>query len=230
MAKARKSARERFPRAWGKPGGPFPAFVLNDKQWNIIAKLSGISAQAAEARRELDAIVGRYRRFEVNDSIRVPSAKIRSEFDALRRETQAVLNRLHQLINNPDAHFVLMFTEQPEEDTSSRFPQTTQLEGHDRLESALITFGRFADWLTIAASRIEDTRSGPSNANAYWLIAELDAIREKHTGLKISRSYKDPPSKSYITAVCRIANPNIGSGTIDAAMKDRIARRGRDSA
>ena len=226
MAKARKSARERFPRAWGKPGGPFPAFVLNDKQWNIIAKLSGISAQAAEARRELDAIVGRYRRFEVNDSIRVPSAKIRSEFDALRRETQAVLNRLHQLIDNPEAHFALMFTE---EDTSSPFPQTTQLKGHDRLESALITLGHLADWLTIAASRIEDTRSGPSNANAYWLIAELDAIREKHTGLKISRSYKDSASKSYITAVCLIANPCIGSGTIDAAMKDRIARRGRDN-
>ena len=86
-----------------------------------------------------------------------------------------------------------------------------------------------SDWLAIAAPRIEGTKPGPNAANVYWLVAVLDDIREKFTGLRITRSYKDAASKDYIAGVCQIANPSIGMGTIDAAMKNRIARRGKDS-
>ena len=229
MAKRRKAPHERFPRAWGEPGGPFPAFTLNDEQWNTVANLSGISADAAGARQELDNIIGRYRRFEVNDSVRVSSAETRREFDVLREDTQALLIRLLRLIENPDAHFLLTVAKQPDKDAPFPFPQTTQLEGHDRLENALTTLRHLADWLANAALCIEGTKSGPRAANVYWLVAALDAIREKITGLRISRSYKDSASMDYIAGVCRIANSNIGAGTIDAAMKDRIARRGRNN-
>jgi hypothetical protein len=47
--------------------------------------------------------------------------------------------------------------------------------------------------------------------------------------MKITRSYKDDASKKYITYVCRIADPDVGDGTIEKAMKDRIGHRIRRS-
>ena len=117
--KSRQTKLETFPRAWGKAGGPFPVFALNDKQWKEIAQLSGISADAADARQGFDAIIGRYRRFEVNDFVRVPSAKTRGELDALRKNTLALIDRLMRIFENPDAHFAITFTKRGEESTPS---------------------------------------------------------------------------------------------------------------
>jgi hypothetical protein len=142
MEKVRKTTPATFPRALGKPGGPLPVFVLNEEQWKSIAELSGISVNAADARQEFNVIIGRYRRFEVNDSVRVPSAKTRRELIALKKDTQALQFRLCRLIENPDAHFVLTIAEL-EEDMPSPFPQPPGLEGDDPVENAIIALGRF---------------------------------------------------------------------------------------
>jgi hypothetical protein len=86
----------------------------------------------------------------------------------------------------------------------------------------------YLDWLLSAAlGRVEGGKRGPKAKNIYSLVSGLDGIRECHTAKKITRSYKDNASKKYITYVCRITDPDIGDGTIEKAMKDRIKRRDR---
>ena len=60
----------------------------------------------------------------------------------------------------------------------------------------------------------------------FLLKLILRRAKNRHTAKKITRSYKDDASKQYIAYVCRIADPDIGDGTIEKAMKDRIKRRG----
>jgi hypothetical protein len=86
---------------------------------------------------------------------------------------------------------------------------------------------RLPEWLRVAARRVKADKRGPKTRNVYWLVGNLDGIRGHFTGKKITRSYKDDASKQYITYVCRIADPDIGDGTIEKAMKDRIKRRDR---
>ena len=214
---------------WGEPGGPFPIFVLSDDQWTEIARLSSIPIETHDARRAFENAISMYRRFEVNDSVRVPSAESRNQLEALRTEALSLLSGLARLIENPDTHFALMVARQPDDVGPFTFLQTMRRDGHRRLENAMAVLQHLANWLAIASSRVEPTKRGPDTANVYWFVAALDDVREKFTGLKITRSYKDAVSRDYIKAVCQIANPNIGTGTIDAAMKDRIGRRGRNS-
>ena len=83
-------------------------------------------------------------------------------------------------------------------------------------------------WLLVAKYRgVEAKKRGPKAQNVYWLVGNLDGIREHFTEKKITRSYKDDAPKKYITYVCRIADPDIGDGTIEKAMQDRIKRRDR---
>ncbi len=229
MPNRRKRAHVCASAAWGEPGGPFPIFVLSDDQWTKIARLSSIPIEAHDARRAFENATSMYRRFEVNDSIRIPSAETRNQLEALRNEALSLLSGLVRLIENPDAHFALTAARQPDEGGPLTLPQTVRLDGHRRLENAMAVLQHLANWLAIASPRVELTKRGPNTANVYWFVAALDDVREKFTGLKITRSYKDAASRDYIAAVCQIANPNIGTGTIDAAMKDRIGRRGRNS-
>ncbi len=216
MPKRRKRALVRASTTWGEPGGPFPIFVLSDDQWTEIARLSSIPIETHDARRAFENAISMYRRFEVNDSVRVPSAESRNQLEALRTEALSLLSGLARLIENPDTHFALMVARQPDDVGPFTFLQTMRRDGHRRLENAMAVLQHLANWLAIASSRVEPTKRGPDT-------------REKFTGLKITRSYKDAVSRDYIKAVCQIANPNIGTGTIDAAMKDRIGRRGRNS-
>lgn len=220
MAKRRKRA----PAAWGGPGGPRPKFVLSDDQWKEIATITGMPS---DARREIENAISMYRRFVVDGSARVPSAETRREFMSVREDTLALRVRLVRLIGNPDAHFALTVAKQPEENRPVTAPRTSRLDGHRRLESAIAELQHLADWIAVASPRLEPTKRGPDTRDVYWLVEALDLSREKFTGSKITRSYKDAASKAYIAAVCRIADSDIGAGTIEHAMKDRIRGRAR---
>jgi hypothetical protein len=118
-------------------------------------------------------------------------------------------------------------------------------DGQQRLLQVLDAVLRLPKWLLVAAHRVGSHRirrhaglplpgkprkadkPGPKAGSVYWLVGNLDGIREQFTGKKITRSYKDAASKKYITYVCRIADPDIGDGTVDMAMKDRIKKRER---
>jgi hypothetical protein len=70
--------------------------------------------------------------------------------------------------------------------------------------------------------------TGPKTGGDYILVSFLIAFAERHGGKKIRRSSKNNDnSREYLQYVCGIADPSIGPGTIDNAMKNSVRRRGQ---
>ena len=190
---------------------PFPRFRLTDEQWSEVARLSGIPEGADDARHHIETTIGIFRESQATDLGQVTSAEIRKELEALAARAQDLYDRLSKLVEVQDAYTAL----------------TGGLDGQRRLSQVLDVLLTLPKWLLVAKYRgVEAKKRGPKAQNVYWLVGNLDGIREHFTEKKITRSYKDDASKKYITYVCRIADPDIGDGTIEKAMKDRIKRRG----
>jgi hypothetical protein len=179
-----------------------PKFCLTDEQRDEIAKLSGIprTVAANDAWAMIEVLIATYRgRKNSRDTAMLP-AEVRDELRAIRDDAEELWKRLSQLqVRQPV-------------DWSMSFPEM----------SALFDLGMRCSLL---ASDIEPAKRGP-NRDVYVLIANLDGIRWEFTRKTISRSYKSTAT-SYITYVCALADPDIGTGTIDKAMKSVIERRKR---
>jgi hypothetical protein len=185
---------------------------LTDEQWRETAKLSGIPEGADDARHHIETTIGIFRESQATDLGQVTPAEIRKELEALAARAQDLYDRLSKLVEVQDAYTAL----------------TGGLDGQRRLSQVLDVLLTLPKWLLVAKYRgVEAKKRGPKAQNVYWLVGNLDGIREHFTGKEITRSYKDDASKKYITYVCRIADPDIGDGTIEKAMKDRIKRRDR---
>ena len=220
---------------------PFPRFRLTDEQWSEVAKLSEIPEGEHDARHHIETTIGIFRQFQASDLDRMTPAKIREEFEALAVLAQDLDSRLSKLVEERDAYNAMTGTASlyspldrltdfagphQSEHMPSSVQSITGLDGQRRYLQVLDMVQRLPEWLRVAAQRVEADKRGPKTGSVYWLVGNLDGIRERHTAKKITRSYKDDASKKYITYVCRIADPDIGDGTIEKAMKDRIKRRG----
>lgn len=217
---------------------PFPRLPLKDDQWREIAKLSGIQEGADDARRHIETALGMFRQFRATDLDRMTSAKIGEELGSLADIARDLDSRLNKLIEERDAFTALTgapnlyspldrLTDLAGPRQSEHLPSS--LEGQRRLSQVLDVLLRLPKWLLVAVDRVKADKRGPKAGNVYWLVGNLDGIREQFTGKKITRSYKDDDvSRKYITYVCKIADPDIGDGTIDNAMKDRIKKTGAD--
>ena len=198
---------------------PFPRFPLTDEQWRKTAELSGIPEGADEARHHIETTIGMFRESQASDLDRVTPAEIRKQLEALAKLAHDLYSGFTNLVDEPEAYTAL--TGKLDEDRRS----SDILDA--RRQSEVLDVLWCLDWLLSAAlGRVEGRKRGPKAKNIYWLVGGLDGIRERHTAKKITRSYKDDASKKYITYVCRIADPDIGDGTVEKAMKDRIKRRG----
>ena len=200
--------------------GVFPRFPLTDEQWRKTAELSGIPEGADEARRHIGTTIGMFRESQASDLDRVTPAEIRKELKAQAKLAHDLYSGFTKLVDEPDAYTAL---------TGKRDERRRSSDVLDaRRLSEVLDVLWYLDWLLSAAlGRVEGGKRGPKAKNIYWLVSNLDGIRERHTGKQITRSYKDDSSKKYITYVCRIADPVIGDGTIEKAMMDRIKRRDR---
>jgi hypothetical protein len=87
-----------------------------------------------------------------------------------------------------------------------RQPPGSQLDFSDKLGA----LREIESNLWAAANNIESAKSGPRTGDVYILVD----------------SKKRDTSREYIAAVCQIADPGIGSGTIDDAMKRAIKSGG----
>jgi hypothetical protein len=219
---------------------PFPMLPLTDFQWREVCKLSGISEDADKARKSIEIALGMFRQFE-NDELRNRgAADIREELRRLAQDLKQLYERFAQLIESREAYLAL--TAEPEPLTS---PARTAVIGvhqessagpeqHETVDDSDARVSQTCDillrapkWLLTAANQIKAEKRGPKAANAYWLVGNLDGIREQFTGKKITRSYKDPSSSEYVNYLCKIADPSVGPGTIQQAMRARIGQRNK---
>jgi hypothetical protein len=185
----------------------FPVLRLKDEQWSKIAKLSDIPEDSKDARREIEIALGMFRQFQASDSQEMLPADIREELRTLANDAGSLTDRLSRLIEDRNAYEAII---------GGRVFNRELLWQLANLHP---------EWFLRAADRVEDRKRGPKAENVYWLVGNLDGIRERYAAKKITRSYKDAKSKEYITYVCKIADPAMGDGTIDGAMKEWIKTR-----
>jgi hypothetical protein len=197
---------------------PFPRFPLTDEQWSEVAKLSKIPEGEHDARHHIETTIGIFRQFQASDLDRVTPAELRKQLKAQAKLAHDLYSGFSKLLDEPAAYIALT-GELAERRRSSDVLDARRL-------SEVLDVLSYLDGL-LSAARIEGSKRGPKAKNIYWLVGNLDGIREHFTREKITRSYKNDASKKYITYVCRIADPDIGDGTIEQAMKDRIKRRDR---
>jgi len=197
--------------------------ALSDEQWAKIAEISGIPSNTARAREELEAVICHYRDFVNADNARESPARLDKLFEEMETETRVFAKRLDcwNYFENYE-----LISELPEE--------LQELDDWMRIRfisNVVEDLRKIAQAAGKASARLKQRhlKRGPQTGRLYWLVAELGRVREKFTDHKITRSYKDDRSKAYITEVCRIANPYVSAGTVDAAMKAYIRARGRIS-
>jgi hypothetical protein len=182
-------------------------FALTDDQRSEISRLSGIPEHNADAWAMIEVSIGLYRRRKILWDRAMLPAEIRIGLEDLSRECVNLRERLWTLIDRARPRYALSFSE--------------ELTALRKLEAQFL----------IMAGDIEVGQTGPGTGDAYILVNRLDGIRRECTGRKITRSQKRADSsRDYIEAVFRIADPEIGPGTIERAMKRSIAaQQNRDS-
>jgi len=97
------------------------------------------------------------------------------------------------------------------------------------LEVAMSELERLAQLFDVSRDRVAKGKPGArvEALIVQFLVTELDRILIRFTDKKITRSTKRPATRQYVEVVCKIADPKIGRGSIDAAMKRQIASRGK---
>jgi hypothetical protein len=178
------------------------SFTLTDDQRNEISRLSGIPKDHPEAWPMIETAIGLYRRRKVLWEHAMLPTEIRKEFKDLSHACWTMQERLRRLVDRQPPVYELSFT-----------------DGLTSLRKLELQF-------YFMSQDIEDGKTGPDTEDAYILVGMLDGIRREFTGRKLTRSEKrTDSSRDYIKAVFRIADPQIGPGTIERAMKDVITRR-----
>jgi hypothetical protein len=181
-------------------GAVYPDFKLTDKQWNEIARLGEFPASAAdEAQPMIEAAIRNHRLRKQRRAAAMLPADVHKELMAISAAVWDLQERLRSVEQSQPVDMVLSFTKEKE--------TLRLLEGR----------------VSLLAGDIE---RGAKDRDAYYLVRVLDGILRECTGKPIMRSRKRTDnSHEYIKAVCRVADPDIGDGTIERAMKDCIKHR-----
>ncbi len=195
--------------------------VLTDRQWGQVVRFSDLPP---EARLYIGRAIALYR-CVLPDR---PS-ETRANLKKLSKDALALCDALKGLHHHSLAQVVLTLALEP----SQRFETAMEQQiARRRLAANTRELQGLAEWLGAARHRVARGRPG-ARARAMLiqlLVTELDRILERFTGKNFMRSDKiSTPGRQYVEAVCKIADPSIERGSIDAAMKRQIASRGKIS-
>jgi hypothetical protein len=173
-----------------------------------IAKLAGFPAAAANARKMIEVTIAIYRSRKEKRRVALTPCQIHDELRAIGQDAQRLWQRL------------LRFGDRlPPDMSAEEFPGMVP-------EDLLAGLFDLSAHCAISQSDVGPAASGPHAADVRILVANLAAIREEFTGRPLTRSRKgNDLSRHYIELVCAIADPDIGGGAIDKAMRRAIARR-----
>jgi hypothetical protein len=187
----------------------YPDFAFTDAQWNEIASDADIPPSAASdmllgPRRVIETTVGIYRlRQQRRAEDAMLPGDVRKELAAIQHGLWRYQERLRHIEE-----------EQPVGWGGLSFKK--EIRVLRCVETRL--------WLL--AGDIEDAPR--PERDIYYLVGVLDGIwREFHGGEMISASTKSTnKSRAFVETILRIADPAIGGGTIDEAIKHARSRRG----
>jgi hypothetical protein len=203
------------------PAAPDWGRILTDEQWAEVARHSRLPG---EARASVGQAIVTYRHWQRIIDSRPAPREIRAELDRLRSDAEGLLRRLMAAMSDPDAHVAFVRPLRPLKGWPPGTGPISDEVAHQRLRSATYELERLATWLALARDRIQRGKTGSKRQAipAYFLINRLNQILEGFTGKTITRSPKRPDMAKYVKTVCRIADPDIGEGTITEAMKKEI--------
>lgn len=195
---------------------------LTDEQWIEIVSHSKLPD---EARPSVEGVIAHYRRMQARIGTRKTPSDLREELEALRKNTESLLTRFGTFLTDPDAFFALAFRQSSPTGWPQGAGPVSQAVAWDQLSSAGHQLRRLADWLAVARDCVRPGKPG-TNARqsepAYVLAELLNETLERWTGKTLTRSSKKPDTTKFVEAVCKIADPDIGSGTIEEAIKRQI--------
>jgi hypothetical protein len=196
-------------------------FVLTNSQWEQVVSFSGLPP---EARVYVGRAITLYR-----CGIPDRPSDTRAKLEELSKDALALCEALKELHDHSLALVVLTLALKP----SQRFETAMEQQiARRRLAANTRELQRLAVWLSAAGNHVAKGRSG-ARARAVLiqlLVTELDLILKRFTGKHFRRSDKiSTPGRQYVEAVCKIADPSIKRGSIDAAMRRQIASRGKIS-
>ena len=189
------------------------AFRLTQSQWAEIKCASGLPE---EARGEIEGVLDVFRFLQQN----IPKLPRTSETQKkLRRIARQAAALVRDVKTDRGVLFALLDVQRRANDVPPR------RLAHQLLGQRCREVERLREWALAAAASLsqETTIAQKRTNNQRWLVSQLDAILFKHTNKKVSRSSKWP--ERYVTACFRAADPRIGSGSIDEAIKEINTRR-----
>jgi hypothetical protein len=199
---------------------------VNDAEWKRIAKSLKLPDEACP---EYESIIAGYHRTKAWLPSRLPTAKIaaetRDQFTGTQETARKLRQQLFALRANSHAVFAWAAARYPNNKIAAILTSNindTRLE----LETFVDQIEALAARCGNARGQVAGPKRGPHTLHAYLLVDALDEFVEKHTGRRIDRS---KAVKYFVFETFKIADPKIGNGTIDGAMRSRISQRGRNN-
>src|SRR5262249_91840 len=197
-------------------GMVYPGFKVTDGQWDKIRK-PGSNPPSKDAGGNgtgawMEAIMGMHRARKEGRRASISPAEARKELMAISTIAWDLQERLRSL---EQSHLLVRHSfSYPKSHPEVMVLSFTKEKGNLRL-------------LEVRANLVAgDIGRGVKDRDAYFLVQVLDDILRECTGRGISRSNKRTNStREYVKTVCRIADPDMGDGTIERAMKECIKHR-----
>jgi hypothetical protein len=197
---------------------------LSDEQWAEIVRYSGLPS---EARLAIEQIIDHYRNMQAHIDARKMPADLRAEIESLRKNAEALADNLAGGFRDADFYSAIIFSRRPQTGWPPRTGPVADEVALQRIMGAVSELQRLSDWLVLARSRVPRGKQGAKRrSNPAYIAAEiLDQILARHTGKNLTRSRKRDDAVKYVKTVLRIADPDIGNGTIVEAIKKQIKWR-----
>jgi hypothetical protein len=171
------------------------------------------------ARPSVEWLVGIYRFFDQFETPR-PS-QVKAKIHGLITRVDALLANFRG--GMWDLFFVLANDDRTMSGTG-KFGQTPRLDTYRLIEQRFAELEMLRHLLVVAQDRIARATPGPSFAakNVRDLVRGLGKVVEEYSDCRFQRS---PAVVAFVEAVCQVADPKIGSGSIDEAMRRVVKMR-----
>jgi hypothetical protein len=184
---------------------PYP---LKEKDWLLISRPVQLKK---DAKPYIEWSIGIYQCFSRFEGPRPSKVKAR---------IRGLITRVDALLASLRSNIWVIFSALTDDINTGtgKFDQTPRLDTCRLLDEKIAELEKLHNLLLVAQDRVARARPGPSFAamNIRDLVRDLSKVLEEYSDFRFERS---DLIISFVEAVCRVANPNIGSGSIDEAMK-----------